>query len=84
MFLTVLHFFSPFFPKSESLRLLLQKSDHERDSLLSLFTKEQWEQFALFYELIAISLTKKERFAWKTKERIPNPAVNCLERKKNI
>ena len=48
MFLTVLHFFSPFFPKSESLRLLLQKSDHERDSLLLLFTKEQQEQFALF------------------------------------
>ena len=63
-----------------SLSCSLQKSDHERnapvalyiraavsDSLRLLITKKQQEQ-------IALSLTKNERNAPKTDERIPNPA----------
>ena len=36
-------------------------------------TKERWEQFALFQEQMALSLTKNEQFARKTDERILNP-----------
>ena len=36
-------------------------------------TKERLEQFALFHEQMALSLTKNEQFARKTDERILNP-----------
>ena len=51
------------------------------DSLVSLFKKERWKQIALIalYQKSEKSdslvfVKKNKRFAWKNKERIPNPA----------
>ena len=69
--------------------LLFLKSNRS-NSLLLLFTKDiPWancsrrtlqksdrEWFALLQERNTILLQKKERFAWKTKERIPNPGLS--------
>ena len=41
-------------------------------------TKERWEQFALFHEGIPLLLTKNERIAQKTDERIPNPGKGLI------
>ena len=63
--------------KRESLSLFFKKSDCEQIAPIALYKKkncERWERFALFHERIALSLTKNERFARKTEERIPNPA----------
>ena len=43
------------------------------DSLRLLMAKEHRDQFALFHEQIALSLTKNERFAQKRDDQIPNP-----------
>ena len=53
-------------PKSKSLPSLFAPS---------LFFKEPRERFAL----VALLLTKNERFARKTKERISNPAYNTTD-----
>ena len=79
----------PFFiPKSKSLSLLftqllffkerqewftLFKRVTVSESLLLLCTKERQEWFAFFQEGITLWLTKKEWFAGKTEEQIPNP-----------
>ena len=42
-----------------------------------LMTTKRREHFALFHELIALSLTKNERIALKIDEQIPNPAFSA-------
>ena len=46
----------------------------------SLFTKEQpWvNRFLCSLQKSSLLLTKNERFAWKTKEQIPNPVLEIL------
>ena len=56
--LTVFHCFSPFYAQEQSASFTLRS--------VTLFSKER-------FALIALSLTKKERFAQKNKMRIPNP-----------
>ena len=41
-------------------------------------TKEQRQRFTIFHEGLAILLTKNERIARKTDERIPNPDLYRL------
>ena len=75
-------------PKSKSLKLLFQKSNHEQfaqvahekrvtvnDLLRLLMTKGLRERLALFHERVTLSLKKNERIAQKTCEQIPNPAL---------
>ena len=52
------------------------------DLLLLLFPKKPQDQFTLFQEWSALSLTKNKRFAWKTKKQIPKPEPNCTIQKK--
>ena len=76
MFLTVFHCFSPFIPKSELLPSLFAPSlffqNDGSDSLLSLFTKVQWERFALFQERIAILLFHLQKPAIRLKNQRVN------------
>ena len=55
----------------------LQKSDRE-PLLPSLFKKEQQVHFTLFQEWYTLSLTENKQFARKTKEWIPNPAIDLV------
>ena len=74
-------------PQEPFALVTLHKRATIRELLLSLFTKEQPRAIcsccslqkshgsdSLFSRAIALSLTKNERFARKTKEQIPNPA----------
>ena len=76
MFLTLLHCFPFLYPRANLSRrssLSLYKRVTVSDLLPSFMTKERRARFALFHEQIALSLTKNERFAWKTYEQILNP-----------
>ena len=55
-------------------QITLYKRAIVSDSLMSLFTKEKWEQVALFPLWIALLLTKNEWLARKTEKQIPIPA----------
>ena len=61
---------------SDHERFAIQKRATESDLLRSLITKDWRERFTFFYEQIAFSLTKNERIARKTDERIHNPGID--------
>ena len=56
----------------------MSKSESLPSFVPSLFTKEQWERFALFHKRIALSLTKKRVIRLKIDEQIPNPGAGHL------
>ena len=51
----------------------LYKRDTMSKLIPSIFKTERLERFALFHERIALLITKNERFARTTGDRIPNP-----------
>ena len=79
MALTVFHCFSHLYAQEQiapiALRsVALYKRATVSDSLPSIFTKERRERIAIGKEQNAISLTKNERFARKSKSKFPTLA----------
>ena len=62
---------SPFYAQEKIAPVALYKRATVSDLLRSLMTKEQWEQFALFYEQITLSLKKTSESLEKPMIEIP-------------
>ena len=75
LFFYVFHCFSPFYAQEliiapDALSLFLKERRTRR-----YLQKSTCERFTLLKEQIALSLTKNEQFAWKTKEWIPTLVI---------